>query len=90
MTRRAVAATVVVSSALAACTAPASVERAVEDAFVACADEQGLDVEDVEVRVSDDRSHIRGFGYRITGGGDDEVAERCEDTALAEHEVSRT
>lgn len=74
----------------AACAGPSTVETSVRDAFVACMEEQGIAVDDVEVVVRTGR-HIETFSWQPA---DDDTAEdagqQCEDAALQQFQVSRT
>lgn len=88
--RDVLAATLGVLALLADCTGPTPVEASVRDAFVACMEDAGFTVSDVDV-AAPDGSHVERFTWEATGDGDPEQAGRtCEDEALARFEISRT
>lgn len=73
----------------AACTGGSSVEDSVRDAFVDCMEEQGIEVQDVQVSMLR-RNHIDTFEWEAEQENVGEAGDRCEDAALQQFEVSRT
>lgn len=73
-----------------ACAGRSTVEASVRDAFVNCMAEQGITVENVEVRIGDGR-HVDTFSWEPADGEvAEDVGQECEDSALQQFEVSRT
>lgn len=73
----------------AACTGGSPVEDSVRDVFVDCMEEQGIEVQDVEVSVRRG-NHIDTFEWEVEQDNVGETGDRCEDAALQQFEVSRT